>query len=109
MEHIPNMNNEGEVIAPAHNLLKKLGVENTTRQAHKNRTIRFLASPQATRKKLFTKLDLALLMNPQKGSIGPVQSEHKEESGDRKHPPSDTSRLSGSISQPAARNRLTYD
>ncbi len=109
LEHIPSMNNEVEFVAPAHNLLKKSGAKNMTRQAHKNRTSSILASPHAARKKRFTKLDLALLMNPQKGSVGPAQGEHKEKSGDQKHPPSYTSRLSGSISQPATRNKLTYD
>jgi hypothetical protein len=103
------MNNEVEFVAPAHNLLKKSGAENTTCQAHKNCMASTLASPQVARKKRFNKLDLALLMNPQKGSIGPAQGEHKEESGEQKHPPSDTSRLSESISQLAARNKFIYD
>jgi hypothetical protein len=67
------MNNKVEFITPAHNILKKSGAKNTTRLAHKNRTVSILASPQVARKKRFTKLDLALLMNPQKGSIGPAQ------------------------------------
>ncbi len=51
LEHIPSMNNEVEFAVPAHNLLRKTDVENTTRQAHKNLTTSILASPQAARKK----------------------------------------------------------
>jgi hypothetical protein len=58
------MNNEVEFTAPVHNLLRKSGVENTTRLAHKNSTASILASPQAARKKRFTKVNLALLRNP---------------------------------------------
>jgi hypothetical protein len=45
LEHIPNMNNEVEFAIPAHNLLRKTDVENTTCQAHKNRMASILASP----------------------------------------------------------------
>jgi fructose/tagatose bisphosphate aldolase len=109
MEHIPSMNNEVEFAIPAHNLLKKTDVENTTRQAHKNRMASILASPQAARKKRFTKLDLTLLMTSQMGSIVPIHTDHKAESEDQKPSPSDHIRLPGSISKPAARNKLTYD
>jgi hypothetical protein len=109
LEHIPSMNNEVEFAVPAHNLLRKTDVENTTRQTHKNRTASILASPQAARKKWFTKLDLTMLMTSQKGSIIPIHTDHKAESEDQKPSPSDHIRLPGSISQPAAHNRLTYD
>ncbi len=52
------MNNEVEFVAPMHNLLRKSDGENSTRQAHKNRLASMLTSPQAARKKRFTKLDL---------------------------------------------------
>jgi hypothetical protein len=109
LEHIPSMNNEVEFAALTHNLLRRTDAENTTRQAHKNRTASILASPQATRKKRFTKLDLVLLMTSQKGIIGPTHADHKAEDGDQKPPPSDNTKILGSSSQPAARNKLTYD
>jgi hypothetical protein len=82
LEHIPSMNNEVEFAVLAHNLLRKSAVENTTHLTHKNNTASILASPQASRKKRFTKVDLALLRDPQKGSIGPVKSEALVECGD---------------------------
>jgi len=65
----------------AHNLLRKTDTGNSARQARRNKSASLLASPQAARKKRFTKLDLALM----------------------------TARLPGSISPPAAQNKLTYD
>jgi hypothetical protein len=59
------MNNEIEFITPAHNLLKKTDTGNRVHQAHRNRSANFFASPQAVRKKHFTKLDFALLMASQ--------------------------------------------
>jgi hypothetical protein len=75
------MNNDIEFATPAHNLLRKTDTGNSARQAHRNNSASLLASPQAARKKRFTKLDLALL----------------------------TARLPGSIGPSAARNKLTYD
>jgi len=48
-------------------------------------------------------------MTLQKGSLDPTYTDHKAESEDQKPPPSDHIRLPGSINQPAACNRLTYD
>lgn len=109
LEHIPSMNNEIEFAAPAHNLLRKTCGENTTHQAHKNCTASILASLQAARKRRFTKLDLTLLTASQRVSTDTTRAGHKVESEDSKLPPSDHIRLPGSISQPAARNKLTYD
>jgi hypothetical protein len=64
LKHIPSMNNEVEFAAPAHNLLRNSGVENTTRLAYKNSIASILASPQAARKKRLIKVDLALLRDP---------------------------------------------
>jgi hypothetical protein len=69
LEHTHSMNNEVEFVAPTHNLLKKSGAEDTTCLAHRNHMASIMASPQATRKKRFMKLDLALLMNPQKARL----------------------------------------
>jgi hypothetical protein len=109
LEHISSMNNEVEFAALAHNLLRKTDVANTTYQAHKNRTASILAYSQAARKKRLTKLNLTLLMTSQKGSIDLTHTDHKAESEDQKLSSSDHIRLPGLISQPAARNRLTYD
>jgi hypothetical protein len=109
LEHILSMNNEIEFATAAHNLLRKMDARDTNQQAHKNRAISILASPQAARKKRFTKLDLAIMLSPQKASIGPTHVYNKGEGEDQKPPSTDLSRLPGSISQPAARNRLTYD
>jgi len=91
------MNNEVEFIVPAHNLLRKTEVVSTTRQAHKNRVVSILASPQAARKKRFTKLDLTLVLASQKDSLNPIHTDHKAESEDKKPSPSDHNELSRSI------------
>jgi hypothetical protein len=75
------MNNDMEFSTPAHNLLRKTDTGNSARQAHRNNSASLLASPQAARKKRFTKLDLDLMVARTPGSIGP----------------------------PAAQNMLTYD
>jgi hypothetical protein len=55
------MNNNIQFSGPAHNLLLKSGPMSTDRQARKSETASQLASPQAIRKKRFTKLDLSKL------------------------------------------------
>ncbi len=109
LEHITSMNNEIEFTVAAHNLLRKLDAGDSNRQAHKNHAVSILASFQVARKKRFTKLDLALMTSPQKASIGPTHVVNKGEGEDHKPPLSDHSRPSGSINQPTACNRLTYD
>ncbi len=108
LEQTPNLNNEVAFVAPTHNLLMRSGAEDTTRQMLKNRSASIRASPQAASKKKFTKLDMKILMNPEISSLGPAQGEHKEECPESKLTANDTIRPSGLISQPAARNRLTY-
>jgi len=73
------MNNEVEFATSAHNFLRKFDGETSTQQAHKNRLTSMLASPQAARKKRFTKLDLMQLMAPQKDSSALTCIGHKEE------------------------------
>jgi hypothetical protein len=48
---------------PAHNLLMKTGVVDTTHQELRNRSASFQVSPQAIRKKRLTRLDMTILMN----------------------------------------------
>jgi hypothetical protein len=57
-----DMNNNIEFITPTHNLLRKINTGNTVRQAHRNSSASLLTSPQAARKKRFTKLDLTPMM-----------------------------------------------
>jgi hypothetical protein len=52
---------------------------------------------------------MTILMNPEINNLGPAQGDHKEECRESKFLASNTTRPSGSISQPTARNRLTYD
>jgi len=108
LKQTPNLNNEVAFAASAHNLLMRSGEEDSTRQALRNSSASICASPQAARKKRFTRLDMMILMNPEISSLGPTQGEHKEECQESKLAASDTIKTLGSISQPAARNRLTY-
>ncbi|CAM6003032.1 unnamed protein product [Sphagnum balticum] len=55
------MNNDIEFSGSAHNLLLKSDPVSIDRQACKSETANQLASPQAIRKKRFTKLDLSKL------------------------------------------------
>jgi hypothetical protein len=109
LEHTPSLNNEVAFTAPAHNLLMRSSAEDTTRQALRNRSASIRAFPQAAKKKRFTRLDMAILMNLEISSLGPTQGKHKEECRESKLLASNTTRPLGSINQPAARNRLTYD
>ncbi|CAK9869616.1 unnamed protein product [Sphagnum jensenii] len=59
MELIPGMNNETEFAAPAHSLLMKADLMNSSRLESKNHATSMQASPQATRKKHFMKLDIS--------------------------------------------------
>ncbi len=58
------MGNEVEFAAPAHNLLMKTGTIQSEYQETKNRSASTQASPQAARKKRYTKLDFATLASP---------------------------------------------
>jgi hypothetical protein len=56
-----SMGNEMEFSAPAHSLLMKTEAVQSKHQETKNRTANFQASPQAARKKRYTKLNFAAL------------------------------------------------
>jgi len=109
LDLIPSMNKEVEFAVSAHNLLKKVDASDTIRQVHKNRATSIFASPQAVRKKRFTKLDLARMLSPQEANLDLSQVAKEEAKRGQKPLPCDTSRFPGSINQPTARNRLTYD
>jgi len=104
LELIPSMNNEVEFSAPAHNLLKKIEAENTTHQAHKNRSASILASPQATRKKHFTKWDITMLNASQTNIITCSRVEREADDNNQKPPSSGTTKTLGLIGPPTARN-----
>jgi hypothetical protein len=108
LEQTPNLNNEVVFAAPAHNLLVRLSVENTTSQVLRNRLASTPASPQAARKKRFTRLDMTILMNPEISSSGPAQGKLLEECREGELVDNDIIKPSGSICQPTARYKLTY-
>ncbi|CAK9859462.1 unnamed protein product [Sphagnum jensenii] len=107
LDSIPNLNNEVEFATSAHNLLKKVEVGDTTRQALNNKAANFLASPQAARKNRFTKLDLARV--PLENTRTLPQADRTETERDQRLAQGEVSNLTGSFSQPATRSRLTYD
>ncbi|CAK9208097.1 unnamed protein product [Sphagnum troendelagicum] len=107
LDTIPNLNNEIEFAASAHNLLKKVDAGDTTCQALNNEAASIFASPQAARKKRFTKLDVTRVPRE---AMGPSTQEDKKEAvGGQKLAHSKEANPTGSLSQPAARSRLTYD
>jgi hypothetical protein len=103
------MNNDIEFATAAHNLLRKTDTRNTVRQAHKNSSASLLASPQAARKKRFTKLDLALMIASKQNTNATTPTGKKAENRNSEPSLSDNNRTPGSIDPPAARNKLTYD
>ncbi|CAM6059064.1 unnamed protein product [Sphagnum tenellum] len=109
LDAIPNMNNKVEFVAAAHNLLKKVDAGNTSRQAFNNKAASILASPQAAKKKRFTKLDLSRVSSPLEISGTLFQEDKTGAREGPRHTPRDESNLTGSFSQPVARSKLTYD
>lgn len=103
------MNNDIEFATPAHNLLRKTDTGNTVRQAHRNSSASLLASPQAARKKRFTKLDLTLMIASRQNTNATTPTGKGAENRNSEPPVSDNNRTLGSIGPPAARNMLTYD
>jgi hypothetical protein len=109
LEQTLNLDNEIAFAAPAHNLLIRSGDEDSTRQALKNRWANLRASPQAARKKKrFTRLDMTILMNPETSSPDPAQGEPLEDWQVGEFAAEATTKPSGSINPPVARNKLTY-
>ncbi|CAK9881608.1 unnamed protein product [Sphagnum jensenii] len=109
LEDIPGMNNEVEFSAPAHNLLLKTRVENTARQAHKNHAASFQASPQAAKKKRFTKLNMTTLEPTRMDNATHTCTEREVDDGGENSPHNATKKTQGSISSLIARSRFTYD
>ncbi len=102
------MSNEVEFSASTHNLLMKTETENSTRQESKNRSASIQASPQAARKKRFTKLNFTMLTSPRPNNDTLTNPDREIDYGDQEHPARSATRASRSIGPLAARNRLTY-
>jgi len=103
------MTNEVAFAALAHNLQMKTDGENTFRHAHKNHMASMLVYPQAVRKRRYTRLDLAFLTTSWKDTMDSTHTMHNAECEDQKAQLGDHFRPPRSISQPAARSKLTYD
>jgi hypothetical protein len=104
------MNNDTKFVAPAHSLLMKPETESLICQESKNRAASIQASPQAARKKRFTKLDILIWETTQLDGTAPIREESIRQDDDQEEvPPCDNTRSSRSIGHPAARNRLSYD
>jgi len=109
LEQTFNLDNEVAFAAPAHNLLMRSGDEDSTRQALRNRWASLRASLQAARKKKrFMRLDMTILMNPETSSLEPTQGEPLEDWQVGEFAAGVTTKPSGSINPPVARNKLTY-
>ncbi len=109
LDCIPRMNNEVEFSTLAHNLLMKTEAENSARQENKNRSTSIQASPQAIKKKRFTKLDITTLIPPRIDSAALTRADRGTNDDDQELPTRDTNSTSGSIGLPVAQNRFTYD
>jgi len=103
------MNNETEFAAPAHNLLMKADLMNSSRLESKNRAVSVQASPQAARKKRFTKLAILSPSTARPDGNALTRDETSWKVGDQEAPlPRDTSQNPRSIGENAARNDLSY-
>jgi hypothetical protein len=102
------MNNETKFAAPAHNLLMKADLMNSSRLESKNRAASMQASPQAARKKRFTKPDISSTATARTDGNAPARDETSRQEGDQEALPRNISRSSGSIGEDAARNERNY-
>jgi len=102
------MNNETEFAAPAHNLLMKANLMNSSRLESKNRAASMQASPQVARKKRFTKLDISSTATTRTDGNAPARDKTSRQEGDQEALPRDISRSLGSIGKDAARNDRSY-
>jgi hypothetical protein len=102
------MSNDTEFSALAHNLLMKTKTAISEHQESKNRSASIQASPQAARKKRFTKLNFNL-PDPTWANKGrPISSNREKEDGSQQCPTGDITSEPGLIGPKAARNYLTY-
>ncbi len=102
------MSNELEFSAPAHNLLMKTEAVHSEHQENKNRSASIQASPQAARKKRYTKLNFATLASLGASGDNAFSPDREKEDDSQEGPARDDIRESGSFGAKAARNRLNY-
>ncbi len=101
------MGNEMEFSAPAHSLLMKTEAAESEHQENKNRSTSFQASPQAARKKRYTRLNFAIMASAGANEEPSLGREEKEDDS-QGSPELDKGREMGSFGSKAARNRLSY-
>jgi len=101
------MGNEMEFSAPAHSLLMKTEAVQSEHQENKNRSASFQASPQAARKKRYTKLNFATLASSRANEEPNPRREEKEDDPQGSLE-IDEGRETRSFGSKAARNRLNY-
>jgi hypothetical protein len=102
------MGNELEFSAPAHNLLMKTEAMHSEHQENKNRSASIQASPQATRKKQYTKLNFATLASPGANGDDAFSPDREKEDDSQEGLTRDDIRKSGLFGSKAARNRFNY-
>jgi hypothetical protein len=108
LDQIQNLNNEVSFTVPAHNLFKKTGEVDSTRQELRNTSASIQASPQAARKKRLTKLDMTILMDPEIDALVSAKGDHNEECEDSALLQTISTNLPRSTSHPVAQSRLNY-
>jgi len=101
------MGNEMEFSTPAHSLLMKTEAVQSEHQKNKNRSASFQASPQAARKKRYTKLNFASLVSSG-ANEEPSPGREEKEDDSQGSLEIDKGRETGSFGSKAARNRLSY-
>ncbi len=102
------MSNELEFSAPPHNLLMKIEAMHSEHQENKNRSASIQASPQAARKKRYTKLDFATLASSGANGDDALSPDREKEDAIQEGPARDEVRGPGSFGSKATRNRLNY-
>ncbi len=100
------MGNELEFSAPAHSLLMKTEAVQSEHQENKNRSTSIQASPQATKKMRYTKLNFAILASS--GTNEDLNPGPEKEDDPQGSPEKDMVREAGSFGSKAARNHLNY-
>jgi len=102
------MSNKMEFSASAHNLLMKIEAENSAYQENKNRSASIQTSPQAMRKKCFTKLNFTMLASSWANISAPTSPDPEKIDGEQEGSRRNATRVTGSIGPMVAQNRLTY-
>ncbi|CAN5974573.1 unnamed protein product [Sphagnum jensenii] len=77
-------------------------------QESRNHSANIQASPQAARKKRFTKINFTLLTSPRASNDAPISPDQVKEEDSQEWPARGDIREPGSFGPKAARNHLTY-